>query len=936
VTSVSFARAVLPLVLSSCAALAGGCRTLGGPAPAGAEAPVAIGGPSTRAEHRLANGVRVVIEENHAAPAVAVQVWVAGGAAADPPALAGSAHFFEHLLYRGTKRRAPAVAAREIEALGGTLGAWTGLEETVYHAAVAAPFLETALDVLGDALANPSFEPAEVERARRVILDEIAAARADGARRASEALLAAAFAGQPAARPLLGTEAGVAARTRAELLARFADSYVGEAMTVVVVGDVDASRARTAVAAAFAAVPRGSRPREAAPAAGPAPAPPRLTFTSGSRTLEGPELVLGFRSPAEGPEEAAALDLAAAVLARGDTARLGRELVRNRQLAIGVRGTTFCSRAGGLVALAVTPAGRRLDELAERAVELGLGLPREELGADELARARAAVEGDLARGEAGIEGRARRLGFAAAIAGDLGWESRYRARLRTIDGPELRAAAAKVFRADALTMAVVLPQGMAGAAAGATSGEAEAALRPRLEAALAGAEARAARAERSTGASDAIRVAAGDVVRFAVPSGPRLIVVRDASAPLVTVEAAWAAGGATAAGAGAEDRGDRGPAGAGPLIAALLGRGSRTRSAAEIAAEMRGIGGAIEGFSEGGTLGLRADFLSSSSGLERGVALVADGLLHPSFTEAALDGERRALLEHRAAAGRGTDAGARAALQLFQDTLVPGRRPPDPEALSGLTRVRLLDAYRRRYPLSELVVAVVGDVDPQRVTAAFLASFAEAPPAPPPSVTTPPAPSRLEPATVFRPAGGADADVVVGYPTFAPGDPDRLPLELLAEILAGDGGRLAGLLRGDKTLAYRVSGHAAGATEPGYLAVALTCAPARLDDVVAAVRAAFAAVVAGGVNADEVNRAARRLVGARAAALRSRAAIAHALVLDEARGLPLLAYRGEAARIVRLGPEDVARAARRALDPNREVIAVISGPGTSTAAGRGK
>jgi predicted Zn-dependent peptidase len=177
---------------------------------------------------------------------------------------------------------------------------------------------------------------------------------------------------------------------------------------------------------------------------------------------------------------------------------------------------------------------------------------------------------------------------------------------------------------------------------------------------------------------------------------------------------------------------------------------------------------------------------------------------------------------------------------------------------------------------------------------------------------------------------------VVGYPTVAPGDPDRLSLELLVEILAGDGGRLAGLLRGDKTLAYRVSGRASGAGEPGYLAVALTCAPTHLDAAVAAVRGAFAAVVAGGVSADEVTRAARRLVGARAAALRSRAAITHALVLDEARGLPPLAYRGEAARIVRLGPDDVARAARRAFDPKREVIAVVTGADAGSAPAKGK
>ena len=242
--------------------------------------------------------------------------------------------------------------------------------------------------------------------------------------------------------------------------------------------------------------------------------------------------------------------------------------------------------------------------------------------------------------------------------------------------------------------------------------------------------------------------------------------------------------------------------------------------------------------------------------------------------------------------------------------------------------MRLLDAYRRRYPPSDLVVAVVGDVDPQRVATAFVASFADAPapqtrPAgPPPAAVAP----RLEPATVFRAAAGPDADAVVGYPTFAPGDPDRLPLELLAEILGGDEGRLAGLLRGDKTLAYRVSGRAAGAAEPGYLAVALTCAPAHLDAAVAAVRGAFAAVVASGVTADEVKRAAQRLVGARAAALRSEAAIAHALVLDEAHGLPPLAYRRDAGTIGRLGPEDVARAARRALDPRREVIAVVTAP----------
>jgi zinc protease len=167
----------------------------------------------------------------------------------------------------------------------------------------------------------------------------------------------------------------------------------------------------------------------------------------------------------------------------------------------------------------------------------------------------------------------------------------------------------------------------------------------------------------------------------------------------------------------------------------------------------------------------------------------------------------------------------------------------------------------------------------------------------------------------------------VGYPTFAPGDPDRLAIEVLAEILGGQGGRLGGELGEDRSLSCRTRARAAGQAAPGYLAVALTCAPPRLDAAVATVRAAFARVAAAGVTPEEVSRAARRLIGVRAAALRTRTAVADALVRDEGNGLPMLSYRRTPAALARIGADDVARAARRALDPRREVIAVVTGTG---------
>ena len=174
----------------------------------------------------------------------------------------------------------------------------------------------------------------------------------------------------------------------------------------------------------------------------------------------------------------------------------------------------------------------------------------------------------------------------------------------------------------------------------------------------------------------------------------------------------------------------------------------------------------------------------------------------------------------------------------------------------------------------------------------------------------------------------------MGYPTFVAGDAGRLPVELLAEVLAGEGGRLAAAFSDDRTLACRASARVPGAAAPGYLAVTVTCPPARLDAAVTAVRAAIARVASVAITPDEVNRAARRLIGVRAAALRTRMAVADALVRDEAYGLPMLAYRRVPAALARVAAADVARAAQPVLDPKREIIAVVHPPSAAPALAR--
>ena len=336
-----------------------------------------VGGAETRGETVLPNGVRVVVEENHAAPVVALQVWVGAGSADDPPAVEGAAHLIQLLALRGSARN-PAGLAAELAAVGGRAGAWTGPDETVFHAVVGAPFAGQALALFADALAAPLFDEAELGRVRKLALDQIASGQGDPARRANDALLAVAFAGGRYAAPAAGRAAAVAARTRAELVARHAESYVAPAMTVVVVGDVDVAAARAQVAQAFGAI-RGGAAAAGAPAAG--GAAPRVAVVAGATgaLARSAQIAIGVRTPTPGAEDAAALDLLAAALARGSDARLVRALVQRRPLATAVRGYTFCGRGGGLLALAIAPAPRRIEESADAALGELLRLTREEL-----------------------------------------------------------------------------------------------------------------------------------------------------------------------------------------------------------------------------------------------------------------------------------------------------------------------------------------------------------------------------------------------------------------------------------------------------------------------------------------------------------------------------------------------------------------------------
>jgi zinc protease len=365
------------------------------------------------------------------------------------------------------------------------------------------------------------------------------------------------------------------------------------------------------------------------------------------------------------------------------------------------------------------------------------------------------------------------------------------------------------------------------------------------------------------------------------------------------------------------------------LLAVMLARGTKSRPAAQIQAELEAIPGTLSGFSAHNGIGLRAEFLSDQ--WQRGIELVADCILNPRFSDEDLEQERRVVLDQIRADERNP---AGLALRLFRSTLWT-RHPyrfgelGTVESVASLSRRRLVDHYRRFYGVSGLTIAVVGNVDTARVVAKIQSLLGGAAGDAPETataattVTIPVEPPRGEPAEVFRIAQDDAAHVVLGYPGLTLRDPDRFPLEVLSEILSGPQGRLAAALRDQRPSVYRVTASSLEGIDPGSFSVYLACSPQNLDGSVRAARAELARVVERGVTAEELARARQYLVGAHAIRLERRSAIAAALALHEAYGQGWREYRRDGDTIRKVSLADVQRVARKVLDPRREVVAVV-------------
>ncbi|RMH93078.1 MAG: insulinase family protein [Calditrichaeota bacterium] len=190
----------------------------------------------------LSGGLRVLSEYIPSVRSVSLGIWVQSGTRFEPPEQNGIAHFLEHMMFKGTKRRTARQIARSIETLGGNINAFTAKEQTCYYVEVLDEHLVKAVDVLADMLCQSRFPPREIEKERQVILDEILSLEDAPDELIQEQFVEYLFPDHGLGRPIMGTAPTVRRITRESLLEFYHAFYRAPNILITAAGNVDHHR----------------------------------------------------------------------------------------------------------------------------------------------------------------------------------------------------------------------------------------------------------------------------------------------------------------------------------------------------------------------------------------------------------------------------------------------------------------------------------------------------------------------------------------------------------------------------------------------------------------------------------------------------------------------------------------------------------------------
>jgi len=820
----------------------------------------------------LDNGLEIIVKEDHQHPLVSVQIWVKAGSIHEEHWTgAGLAHCVEHMLFKGTLRRSAQEISTGIQQLGGYVNAYTTFNRTVYWIDGLAEHTEGYLDILADMVRHSRFDAAELAKEQDVIRREMAMGNDEPGSQLQHLVQGTCFRTHPLRHPIIGHRAVFDQVKRDDVFGFVQRHYVPNNCFVVIAGAVDAAATMAAVERVLGDWER--RPYEPVLL-------PQEARQLGQRVAhkdfatELSHVALGWQIPGEGHADKPALDVLAFLLGSGRSSRLFQELREKRSIAHSVWAGAWGSLECGVFNTDVECDPENVEACREgmHAVvrEMQAKGPRK----DELAKALRATLGYQLRSLASTKGQAAILGQGWLTVGSLEYPQKYLEALSRLTPEDIRSAAQRYLLDQTCSVVSVGPHEPAKSAAAHTTTQADA------------------------------------VQSFQLKNGLTLLVQENPRLPLISIRGSFLAGVPAETDA---------KAGVTQVSAALLLKGTKTRSAAEIAAELENRGGSLICQADAHRYMIGAEVMRGDEGV--GLSLMSDLLLNATLPAAQLEQVKKRQLAQIQEEKEDpmTVAIRRARAEIFAGQPFARTALGTEESVKSLTVADCRAMLRASITGGNGVLSIVGDVKAAVIRRQVETALAKLPRGQRRGITTFPVIKRT-PAQPTITMEKEQAVLVIGFRSVGLHDADVHALTLIDEACSDMGSRLFNRIREDLGLAYYVGAQQFAALGAGAFYFYVGTDPKKIDLAQQEMLRLIADLAKNGLTTAEIQRAKTAWRSQWLRAQQGNGSMADAYAWNEINGLGHSYYQSLPARIAAITDKDIKRAAKAYLDVKQATV----------------
>ena len=882
-------------------------------------------------ETHLANGLTILSKESHAAPVAYFSVWYKVGSRNEISGQTGLSHILEHMMFKGTNDLPPGAIDHLFLTNGGEINASTAEDRTEYHELIASDRLELAVRVEADRMENSAFNPTELAHEMVVVRSEL-----EGDNNSPDydlydnTFLPAAFTAHPYHWPVIGWRSDVEAvsNRRDVIYSYYRNHYMPNNAVVVMVGDFDTKKAVALCQKYFGVYPAGHLEQRHITPEPPQRGERRVTLKRPGTTGQ---VLIGYHVPETGQPDHYVLDVLSQVLSGGRSARLYQNLIEPG-IAQSASAGDEDQRDPYLMTFDGTPSAGVTNAAVETALEAEVTkLQTTPVTADELARAIKQTEAGFVYQNDSVSQQANSLGLYAAINLPR-YQDNYLDIIRKVTPADIQRVAKEYLTVDNRTVAYFdpqpLPPGQAPPPPPVTDnfGAAKPVADPRQKALLDALD----KKFNSVSAAAAKPASVPKPTRVVLPNGLVLIVQENHANKTVALD------GFVRAGSAFDPAGKYGTA---AMTAAMLGRGTTTKSALQLALSLESVGANVGIGAGKESASLSGASLSQNFGLM--LSTLADELRNPSFPPSQIERLRAQILsgieDARQDTGGTGGAGAQAQIAFAQAIYPKGHPYWEPSldqsaaAIKSLTQADLVRFYQTYYRPDTAALVIVGDVNTSEVVREAQADFGgwAKPAAPPPALVIPTAAlPATRPAPIVIPLADApQTSILFGYNGgLTQTSPDYFAAQIMNYTLGGDtfGSRLGKTIRDQNGLAYSVDSGFQALHGSGPFEVFIGANPKNATRAITLMRQIITQEQRYGVTPDEVRQAKLFITGSYPLRLETNAGVAGVLTLAEDYGLGLDFPQRRNALFNAVTVEQVNAAAKKYLHPGVGVL-VIAG-----------